>query len=124
MHDEVYHLVYTELGDDIKDSNFQRLLYHLNRTLLNLMQATHAHWDDEIGVQQIRWGTHDYWFHLDNIVDYYNGLTYHWLQMLFGLMDWCYKRGQIREFESKLYFGSRKLARVRVYFDRGDGVLE
>lgn len=123
MHDEELHLVYTTRGDDIKDSNFIRLLYHLNRSLRELMEATHAHWDDWIGIRPIRWGIRDYWFYLDKIVDLYNGITYYWLQMLFGLLDWCYKKGQIREFEAKLYYGSRKLARVRVYFDREDGVL-
>ena len=124
MNGEKLHLVYTELGDDIKPSNFVRLMYHVNKSLVDLMEATHVHWDDGIGLRPILWGTRDYWFCLDNMNVYFYGLTWFWLQALFGLLDWCYEKGQIREFEAKLYYDSRKVGRVRVYFHRGgEGVL-
>ena len=52
-------------------------------------------------------------------------MTWYWLQAVFGLLDRCYERGQIREFDAKLYFeDSRKQGRVRVYFHReGKGEL-
>ena len=124
MRGEKLRLVYTELGDDIKSSTFARLIYHLNKTLLNLMQATHAHWDGVIGPVPIAWSSHDYWFRIDEMHEGHYGLTWFWLQALFELLEWCYVKGQIREFQAKLYYDSKQVAKVKVYFYRApEGAL-
>ncbi|CAF9927946.1 MAG: hypothetical protein HETSPECPRED_006710 [Heterodermia speciosa] len=118
QNDEVVHLVYTKLGDDIKPARFTKLCHHLYQSLKESMEASHADWDDRIGFQSIHWGTHDYWFSFDKMNEYRWQLTWFWLRVILHLLEWCYEKGQIRELDAKLCYDSNTLGRVRVYFSR------
>ena len=71
----------------------------------------------EIGLDPIRWGAGDYWLFLDKFNEW-DELSWYWLNRFLELMEFCYARGYIQEFQAKLYYSSSRMARIRLYFYR------
>ena len=110
-----FHLLYTNYGDDIKASAYNRLIFYAKARLEEIKDGDD--WDAEIGLEPIRWGIKEYWLLIDQLNEW-NELTWHWVKDLLELLEYCFVRGHREEFEARLYYGSSKLARIRMYFYR------
>ena len=110
-----FHLLYTNSGDDIKETAYNHLISYAKNRLEELKGPDD--WDAEIGLEPMRWGVRDYWLLIDQLNDRIE-LTWHWVKDLLDLLEYCYIRGHQEEFEARLYYGSSKMARVRMYFYR------
>ena len=115
MNNDKLRLIYIDLGDDIKPAVFNRLIFHAYYRLTEVKGGDD--WDTKIGLDPIRWGRNDYWLYIDTINDR-NELTWYWVRALLELLEYCYSRGHVAEFDARLYYSSTRLARIRLYFYR------
>ena len=112
---QLFHLFFIEEGDDIKPSAFNRLIHYAKNRVEELKGADD--WNTKIGLEPIRLEQQDYWLYIDNLNEWLE-LTWSSLKSLLDLLELCYHTGHRQEFEAKLLYGSRRLARVRMYFYR------
>lgn len=102
-------------GDVMKNTAYNRLIFYAKIRLEEVKDGDD--WDTEIGLEPIRWGIKDYWLLIDQLNEW-NGLTWYWVKDLLELLEYCFIRGCHEEFEARLYYGSGKVAQIRVYFYR------